>query len=67
MLLGVYQMFAQNKQIQFITLDPGHFHAALVQNKTYNNVSSEVNVYAPAGQDLQDHLKRIENIFLSAA
>lgn len=61
MLFGVYQMFAQNKQIQFITLDPGHFHAALVQNKTYNNVSSMVNVYAPAGQDLQDHLKRIES------
>ena len=61
MLLGVHQMFAQNEPIQFITLDPGHFHAALVQNKTYNNVSSVVNVYAPAGQDLQDHLKRIES------
>jgi predicted dehydrogenase len=61
MLLGVNQMFAQNKQIQLITLDPGHFHAALVQNKTYNNVSSAVQVYAPVGQDLQDHLKRIES------
>ena len=61
MLLGVHQMFAQNEPIQIITLDPGHFHAALVQNKTYNNVSSVANVYAPAGQDLQDHLKRIES------
>jgi predicted dehydrogenase len=61
MLLGVSQVFAQNKPIQLITLDPGHFHAALVQNKTYTNVASAVNVYAPAGQDLQDHLKRIES------
>ena len=54
-------VIAQQKIVQFITLDPGHFHAALVQNKTYNNVDSEVNVYAPAGQDLEDHLKRIES------
>ncbi len=54
-------VIAQNKPIQFITLDPGHFHAALVQNKTYSNVENVVHVYAPAGQDLQDHLKRIES------
>lgn len=54
-------VIAQNKPIQLITLDPGHFHAALVQNKTYDNVEKVVNVYAPAGQDLQDHLKRIES------
>ncbi len=53
-------VFAQ-KSIKFITLDPGHFHAALVQNKMYENVNSLVNVYAPSGQDLQDHLKRIES------
>jgi predicted dehydrogenase len=54
-------IFAQNKPVKFITLDPGHFHAALVQNKMYENVEPMVNVYAPAGQDLQDHLKRIES------
>ncbi|CAH0995181.1 hypothetical protein EMA8858_01301 [Emticicia aquatica] len=54
-------IFAQNKPVKFITLDPGHFHAALVQNKMYENVEPIVNVYAPAGQDLQDHLKRIES------
>jgi hypothetical protein len=38
---------------RFITLDPGHFHAALVQKKMYPEVSPEVNVYAPEahGQD----------------
>lgn len=53
--------FSQSKPVRFITLDPGHFHAALVQNKMYDNVEPVVNVYAPSGQDLQDHLKRIES------
>jgi type 1 glutamine amidotransferase/predicted dehydrogenase len=48
------------KPVQLITLDPGHFHAALVQKYMYDNVSPTVNVYAPAGQDVDDHLKRIE-------
>lgn len=53
--------FSQSKPVKFITLDPGHFHAALVQNKMYDNVEPLVSVYAPSGQDLQDHLKRIES------
>lgn len=53
--------FSQSKTVRFITLDPGHFHAALVQNKMYENVEPLVNVYAPSGQDLQDYLKRIES------
>ncbi len=47
-------------KIGFITLDPGHFHAALVQNRSYAGVSSDVHVYAPQGKDLQNHLKLIE-------
>ena len=39
--------------IQFVTIDPGHFHAALVQNRTYEGVSPEVLVYAPEGADLK--------------
>ena len=60
MVLANSIVFAQ-KPIDFITLDPGHFHAALVQNKMYENVNSNVSVYAPSGQDLQDHLKRIDS------
>jgi predicted dehydrogenase len=45
--------------VKLITLDPGHFHAALVQKSMYPNVDSTVNVYAPAGPDLQLHLDRI--------
>ena len=45
--------------IQFVTVDPGHFHAALVQNKSYEGVSPEVFVYAPEGDELKSHLSLI--------
>ncbi len=48
------------KPVQIITLDPGHFHAALVQKSMYGRVDSTIHVYAPEGSDVQDHLKRIE-------
>lgn len=54
------QEVTDNKTIKLITLDPGHFHAALVQKSMYDNVDSTVRVYAPESADLQMHLKRIE-------
>lgn len=47
-------------EVKLITLDPGHFHAALVQKNNYDQVNPEVYVYAPKGKDLDEHLKRIE-------
>ena len=47
-------------QVRLITLDPGHFHAALVQKTSYPQVCNDVYVYAPEGDDLQEHLKRVE-------
>ena len=44
---------------RFMTLDPGHFHAGLVQKEMYPDVSPTVDVYAPEGPDLDAHLKRI--------
>lgn len=46
--------------VKLITLDPGHFHAALVQKSMYEGISPTVHVYAPDGQELQAHLKLIE-------
>lgn len=46
--------------IQWITLDPGHFHAALVQKSMPAGVDPVVHVYAPAGPDLDRHLAMIE-------
>jgi predicted dehydrogenase len=45
---------------RLMTLDPGHFHAALVQKTMVPGVNAEVDIYAPAGPDLDLHLKRIE-------
>jgi len=47
------------KPYRLVTLDPGHFHAALVQKSMYPDVDSTVYVYAPDGPDLQMHLDRI--------
>ena len=47
--------------VNFVTVDPGHFHAALVQNRTYPEVSPEVKVFAPDGAELDSHLKLIES------
>ena len=44
---------------RFMTLDPGHFHAGLVQKEMYPDVAPTVDVYAPEGPDLEAHLKRI--------
>ena len=45
--------------VHLITLDPGHFHAALVQKSMYKDVDSIVHVYAPPGPDVQLHLDKI--------
>ncbi|WP_285054452.1 putative oxidoreductase C-terminal domain-containing protein [Pedobacter ginsengisoli] len=49
-----------NQMIRLITLDPGHFHAALVQKSMYPQVDSVVHVYAPEGEELTSHLKMID-------
>ncbi|MBD3289536.1 oxidoreductase, partial [candidate division KSB1 bacterium] len=48
-------------EVILMTLDPGHFHAALVQKTMYEQISPKVYVYAPEGPDVQDHLDRIES------
>jgi predicted dehydrogenase len=45
--------------VRLMTLDPGHFHAALIQKEAYPGVSDTVHVYAPLGPDLAAHLVRV--------
>ena len=52
---------ATTAKYKLMTLNPGHFHAALVQKSMNDLVSPTVNVYAPDGFDLNEHLKRIES------
>ncbi len=66
-LLLAFQMPtpAPDSPFRLITLDPGHFHSALVQKSMYEGVDPVVHVYAPDGRsdgpsDLQMHLDRIK-------
>jgi len=58
-LLLLQHTMAQQK-VKLITLDPGHFHAALVQKSMYPQVDPTVHVYAKKGLDLQLHLDKIK-------
>jgi predicted dehydrogenase len=50
-----------DNKLQLITLDPGHFHAALVQKSMYADVDSVVHVYAPEGQEVKSHLSLVDS------
>lgn len=51
---------SNDQNVTLITLDPGHFHAALVQKTQYAQVSPDVYVYSPGGPDLEEHLAKIK-------
>jgi predicted dehydrogenase len=55
------QQKTTEKSVKLVTLDPGHFHAALVQKTMYADVDSVVHVYAPEGNDVNLHLGRINS------
>jgi predicted dehydrogenase len=45
--------------LRVMVLDPGHFHAALVQKEMYPELHPRVSVYAPLGGDVLDYMNRI--------
>jgi predicted dehydrogenase len=51
--------------IKLIILDPGHFHAALVQKSMYDDVDSIVYVYAPKGPDVKAYLAKVNSYNVS--
>jgi predicted dehydrogenase len=48
------------KKIRLVILDPGHYHAALVQKSMYDQIDPVVEVYAPDGPDVQNYLAQIQ-------
>ena len=58
--VAIADVVKKGSDVYLITLDPGHFHAALVQKFMLPRVSPDVRVFAPAGDDVDQHLKRIE-------
>jgi predicted dehydrogenase len=59
-IAGLATAAAPAEPVKLITLDPGHFHAALVQKTMVAGVDPVVHVYAPAGPELDRHLAMIE-------
>jgi predicted dehydrogenase len=60
-LMSIQTARGADPSVQLITLDPGHFHAGLVQKLMYPQVSPVVHVYAHSGPDLQEHLRLVES------
>jgi len=50
-----------NGEVKIMTLDPGHFHAALVQKSMYEGIDSLVHIYAPEGAEVKQHLDLIHS------
>jgi len=49
-----------SNKIKLVILDPGHYHAALVQKSMYEQIDPVVKVYAPDGPDVQNYLAQIQ-------
>lgn len=47
-------------KVRLMSLDPGHFHSALVQKSMYDDVDSIVHLYAPKGEEVDDYLAKID-------
>jgi predicted dehydrogenase len=56
---AVMSTHAAEPNVRLMTLDPGHFHAALIQKEMYPGVDPTVHVFAPLGPDLLLHLGRV--------
>jgi predicted dehydrogenase len=49
------------QNVILMTLDPGHFHAALIQKTMYPEIDSTAYVFAPEGADVADFLGKIDS------
>jgi predicted dehydrogenase len=58
--IGLAGTFGCADKVNLVTLDPGHYHAALVQKSMYEQVDPLVYVYAPDGPDVENHLGQIK-------
>ena len=54
------KMEPEKEKVQLMTLDPGHFHAALIQKTMYAEVDSTVHIFAPDGPEVEDFLGKIK-------
>lgn len=50
----------QDGEVKLLVLDPGHFHASLVQKYPIPQINKNVHVYAPEGKELDAYLNAVE-------
>ena len=48
-------------QLEIVVLDPGHFHASLLQKETLTDVSDTIRIYAPEGTGVNQYLESIDS------
>jgi len=46
-------------RVKLVIVDPGHFHATLIQREMYPWIAPRVSVYAPLSPELLDYMSRI--------
>src|SRR4051794_17779858 len=54
-------------QVKLVIVEPGHFHASLIQADMYPQVSPRVSVYAPMGTELAEYMNRVAQFNTRAA
>lgn len=58
---SVNEFSGKRGEVKLIVLDPGHFHASLLQKDTLWQVNDSVFIYAPEGQELKQYLAAIHS------
>jgi len=51
----------ESRKIELIVLDPGHFHASLLQKDTLTDVNDTIHIYAPEGTGLNQYMESINS------
>lgn len=49
----------EERSVQLVVLDPGHFHASLLQKNSLEGISDTVRVYAPEGAEVRQYLDAV--------
>ena len=49
-----------NGKVNLVILDPGHFHASLLQKDTLAAINDTIWIYAPKGIEVDQYLKSID-------
>lgn len=59
LVMATALLAADTHPVKLVIVDPGHFHASLLQKEMDPSTSPKVSVYAPLGAELLDYLNRI--------